>query len=243
MTWQRWRILLVGPVVASLWHGLNTPTATGQIHHHRYRTRSERSIRPYAYQHDDERFIDRVLAVAEAGPPTEIELPGVPKDGKATRKIVRQKQFVPQSATLDVKHVRLDRISLTLDDSGRATCTAQITHNETNTDIQGDRVIIRIRAFAGVPRHANVDAGAPMLWETTRSLWVSRGERKMISLLPGERTLPHIFGGQTRVTSHDDCCVTAKIEEHFQNITHLELDLEYGRERVASATDGTNEQG
>ncbi len=209
-------------------------TAVGDLFCSGQRTCSRACLPKHAYGHDDRSVAGSILAVAPVGQPTQTNqfFPAADADGKLKARAIRRKIFTPAVASLTVDHVKLQRISLALYDDGQLDCTGGLSHDGgPNGALLGNRVTIRVRAYAGVPQHPNVDNAAPLMWETTRELWSSRRRPVAISLVPGiaSARLPH--GEQIEFFTRGNSSLADAVRRHFDEITHLEVELEYRKDR------------
>lgn len=188
----------------------------------------------YRYGHDDPRGVDR--AVSQPAPPAETvtQAQGLAEtstetvtrtrseDGAQVTRTrrrtvtrspqvtsVRRKRFIIRP--LETGPVRLQQIGISLYETGRFVLSGRLNHDGgPNGALWGNRVTVRVRALAG-PEGENVPADkAPAVWETSRSLWLSRGVPEPFSL--------RIRG-------------TAALARHFDEITHIEIYLQHRRNR------------
>jgi hypothetical protein len=198
-------------------------------HRLRQRTANRRALPAYRYGFDDVRAAGNLVAIASVDQPAPVAglKFGPPKDAPA----VKRKVFAAPLPALVVDRLQLSRISLAIYDSGQIVATGLLRHDGgPYGSIQGNNVTIRLRAFAGTPQFAGELNGAPMLWQTERQLWISRNRPQMISLIP----LPGDLAGKNAAIPFHvpaECSFDELLRRHFNEITHLEIELEYRHDR------------
>ncbi len=219
-------VVLVGmtaAIVANGWAG----SADGGIFANRQRVPNRCGLPAYAYSQGGERTAVSTLAIASERPVAASE--DAADDGTTDS---RRMRFLPAEPSLKIENVQLQQIALELHSSGRLTCTGRISHDGgPEGALLGANVAIRVRAYAGTSQHANVDVDAVMLWETTHVLWVGRNQPRVISLLPATYSLCYRNGDQARFTSHTNCDLARLAKRHFPEVTHLQVELEYRKDR------------
>ena len=153
------------------------------------------------YGHDTARFQVTDFAVANA----------VTGQGNQLRK-----PFHFRALALDLDHLHLEQVGLTIYKAdGKVVATGRITHSGGDGGLIGSNVIIRVRAFvAASPETARIPPDSVAVWESEQKIWVPRGGPQSISLVPA-----HNYLTQSQMT------------EHFEEITHLEVTMEYRRDR------------
>jgi hypothetical protein len=98
---------------------------------------------------------------------------------------------------------------------GKLVATGRITHSGGDGGLIGSNVTIRIRAFAAASTDTFlIPPDAVVVWESEQNLWVTRGGPQSISLVPTQNYLTQ-----------------SKTTQHFEEITHLEVTMEYRRDR------------
>ncbi|HWB14734.1 MAG TPA: hypothetical protein VG826_36260 [Pirellulales bacterium] len=214
----------VALILAAVCHG----SAVGG-HKLRQRTCNRCGVPSYRYGFDDPRHFIRVVAVASVEQPTAVA--GLTSHAGRTvqRKVFKLPLSTVPVATSDP--IQLSRMSLAIYDNGQIVATGQIDHNGgPYKAIQGNNVVVRLRAFAGTPQFTGPLDNAPMLWQTERTLWATRDRPQMISLvpLPGD---PCRAGSATELTVPPEASFDEAIRQHFNEITHLEIELEYRNDR------------
>ena len=149
-----------------------------------------------------------------------------------------RKPFHFRATALELDQLRLDQVGLFLD---RTTCqlhaTGRITHEGGDGGLIGNNIIVRVRAYAS-PTGLTVPGGitsvgdtavlvatpnevtrippdAYRVWESKHETWVSRGGPHHIRLAPDA----------------DIGWARAVLKEHFDDITHIEVELAYQRDR------------
>ena len=127
-----------------------------------------------------------------------------------------RKPFHFRALALKVDHLQLDQVGLAIYKAeGKLVATGRITHNGGDGGLIGSNVTIRIRAFAAASAETfQIPPDAVVLWESEHNLWVSRGGPQSISLVPEQNYLTQ-----------------SQMMQHFEEITHLEVTMEYRRDR------------
>ncbi len=168
---------------------------------HWHSTCDKRGIPKHNYSHATSRFGSTGFAVANA----------VVFDSTQ-----RRKPFHFRATALKVDHIQLDQIGLAiLESDGQMVATGRFTHGGGDGGLIGNNVTIRIRAFiAAAADPIQIPPDAVVVWSSECSVWVPRGQ-KHISLTPSENKL----------------CRSGEIAGNFDRITHLEIEMEYRRDR------------
>ncbi len=130
---------------------------------------------------------------------------------------LQRKPFHFRATALKVDHLLLDQVGLVIyKDQGKLVATGRITHSGGDGGLIGNNVTIRIRAYAAASADpTQIPPDAVVVWESEHNLWVSRGRPQHISLVPTPKYLPE----------------SEKLGLVFDQITHLEIELEYQRDR------------
>lgn len=194
-------------------------------HKLRQRPVNRHSVPCYCYGFDDPRPSTALVAVASVDQPAIV--PGMTFQGRP----VQRKVFALALPALTNDQLHLSRISLALYDNGQIVATGKLEHDGSpNRAIQGNNVTIRVRAFASTPQFKGELNNAPMLWQTERKIWATRNRPQMVSLvpLPGDRFTEH---SAMRYNVPPESSFDELIRQHFNEITHLEIELEYRRDR------------
>jgi len=125
------------------------------------------------------------------------------------------KPFHFRAIALKLDHLSLDQVGLAIDKAeGRLIASGRITHDGGDGGLIGSNVVIRIRAYAASSADTvQIPPDAVVVWDTETSLWVPRGQ-KHISLTPA-------LEKQNRL----------ELQRNFDIITHLEVEMEYSRDR------------
>ena len=221
------------------------PTSSAELYFHRSRACTRCSIPRHHYGHDIPRYGASEFAVANAAIGT----------GE-----LRHKPFHFRALALRVDQLTLDQVGLAIYESnGKLIATGRITHNGGDGGLIGNNVRIRVRAYVSsvesrnqvvplattspqpellpppndgtlpappveaVPPSAvvttpagmaRIPADAFVVFESEHNLWVSRGRPESISLVPV------LTAAQAE-----------KLQKYFSQITHLEVDMEFVRDR------------
>ena len=193
----------------------------------------------YDYALHAERVSASIVAVAPAGPPTSIKhyRPDTSKGGARQAADVLRKNFPVLRNSIAANGVALERIGLSLYNTGQYACTGVLRFDGgPDAALLGANVVIRVRAYSGVPQHPGGLTNMRLLWETELPAWVHRGEAKALSLLPGPPPPPcppasrihapaaHSWDWPQKAPSNLIC-------QHFDEITHLEIVLEHCKDR------------
>ncbi len=195
-------------------------TGLGQMHlpglpHLSYRrVRSQAGLPFYDYHQGVERIRDRAVAIAD---PTFFE-EWLPTDREATEvRQVARKPFHFTRTSLVAHHATLQQVGLTVWSNGAIVATGRISHDGgPDGSLAGANVTIILRAYAApVTDHPGPELpiNTPMIWESRRRLWVSRHQPEVISLTGTNPTYAEV------------------LRRNFNQITHLEVELEAERDR------------
>ncbi len=170
--------------------------------YHWQRTCRRCCLPKHNYGADTPRFSAIEFAVAE------------PATGTAAR---LRKPFQFRATSLEVDHLRLEQIGLVLyQTDGRLVATGRITHSGGDGGLIGNNVTIRIRAFVAASNDpTRIPPDAVAIWTTEHELWVPRGGPQAIELVPTSKQLHQ----------------SERLKAHFEDITHLEVELNYRRDR------------
>ncbi len=219
---MRFRFSIVVLMLLAL--SLPSPQSSGAadwFFSHRQRARTKCALPKHDYNHNswpfttDRKFGATAIAVAA----TDADL----------KKTVKPFHF--RATALTVQHLVLDQLGLSLDKNGRLYATGRFTHTGGDGGLIGANVTVRIRAYvahtaaaapaittaADLPvatpnRVTRLPPDAYRVWSCERKFWVSRGRPQYVSLdNPGEPL--------------------GALRHHFDEITHLEVELEYERDR------------
>lgn len=118
---------------------------------------------------------------------------------------------VPVSA-VKTDRVHLEKVGMAITETGEAIFTGSLNHNGgVDGGLHGSNVNIHVRAFSGTPGAESI-ADAIMVWDHSESFWVWKNRPQSIR-----------FGA-----SPDE---GKQLKRFFQEITHLELELEYEIDR------------
>lgn len=86
--------------------------------------------------------------------------------------VLRQKRFRLRVSTVALAAVRLDNVSLAVDELGRLDTTGTLLHTGGPTgDLLGGQVTVRLQALAGP-----ADGTGPILWQSADSSWLTKGQ-------------------------------------------------------------------
>lgn len=177
-----------------------------------------------------------IIAIARPEPPPAVKL--YARTG--LEQTVERKTFDFPVTALVVDHIVLDRVGLDLFQNGQMVCTGTLRHSGGPLgNLVGNNVTIRLRAFAGVKLNEGIPPQSPlhnaaMLWESERTLWLPRDRTMAISLLPTQQCGPN-RDGHTRVELRSELpgqhALTETVRRNFDQLTHLEVVLEYTLDR------------
>ena len=127
---------------------------------------------------------------------------------------VRRKKFSPPPKPVVAGSVRLDQLGVFIYDTGDIECTGRIVDQSTPANKpRGVNATIVVRAYAGIPAKDEGLNGSTMIWHEQRPLWVRNRLPQVVSLLPST------LGTQ------------AGLKRHFDEITHLEMEVRYEKGR------------
>ncbi len=213
----RWVRRLAALLTAVLTVLIGSAQAGAEIHRQRARLYCRLPFYDYAEDHD--RVAKSMIAAADAPEPAnwfEPRAPGTEKPGEHVVKwTVRRKRFHFPARSLTVDHVKLEQIGLALYDAGVLQCSGRITHSGgRDGSLQSSCVVLRLRAYAAPPQTVVPLADAPVVWESSEQrVRVRRGQPVFTSL----------------VSDREANCPT--LGAHFEDITHLEVELRVQRDR------------
>lgn len=179
----------------------NQIAQAGKIYYHQQRTRTRCELPKHQYGEDTPRVSGAQFAIFDAAAEGDSKRPG---------------HF--RATNLTVDQLRLDQVGLTLVNtpSTPIIATGRITHDGGDGGLIGNNVVIRLTAYiAPTADPTRIPADSIFVWESERELWVPRGRPMQISL--------------TRPL--DKCRNLEDLRQNFANITHLEVELSYLRDR------------
>jgi len=177
-----------------------------------------------------------VVAIASADQPSPIADYIPSAEPKGTRQVVwvRRKDFPLLRNSISASGVTLERMGVSLYETGQHVCTGLLRFDAgPDGSLLGANVVVHVRAYSGVPRHPGRLTNMRLLWETERAFWLNRGQAVTVSLLPNPPRVQSAFATPVRVhlghswphpPSH-------LIYQNFDETTHLEVELEYRRNR------------
>lgn len=128
----------------------------------------------------------------------------------------RRKPFHLRATSIKLDHLQLDQIGLAiLESDGQVIMSGRFNHTGGDGGLSGSNVTIRIRAYiAASPDPIQIPPDAVVVWSSESSVWVPRGQ-KQFNLTPSDCTLDQ----------------QEEISRNFARITHLEVEMEYRRDR------------
>jgi hypothetical protein len=186
----------------------------------------------YHYGHDTPRFRDKAIAFAEPETTANwyaphvvhqeyvcccgqrkvcpVHQPLIPGGSKeALIRTVRRKPFHFPAASLTANHVTLQQVGLSIYDTGIIAASGRVSHDGGPVGaLAGARITIILRAYAAPITSRELPLDSPMVWEARRQLWVSRNQPNVVSLAAADQGY------------------FPQLRERFDEITHLEVELE-----------------
>lgn len=213
---QKTQILAIGLLVALV---LSMLPKTGLVAANCQRVRSRCCVPAYRYGHDELTVRGRVVAIADPARTVTWQREETRSVNGVNQKLIAEEQiqrkpFHFPAASLTVDHISLDRVGLAIYSNGNITATGRVAHNGgPNGELAGNAVAIRLRVYAGRTGSRAELADAPMIWHTSTNFWVRRDVPEVISLTSS-------FSSEQ-----------ATLRRHFNEITHLEVELIYQRDR------------
>lgn len=222
-------IVLLSSLSVLITSGL-TLCAGDRFFSHRQRTRSIDTLSNYGYGRStwpftvESKFGTSAIAVAAT---------------ESTDHAIKKKPFHLRATALTIDHLTLDEVGLTLyGSSGQLFASGRFTHSGGDGGLIGNNVTVRIHAYVAHPTTAlrlesslaeienqitvtspndvnQIPPDAFRVCTCERKLWVSRGRPQHVSLVD-----------PTRMTENQ-----LKLRRHFDEITHIKLELEYQRDR------------
>ncbi len=191
---------------------------------HRQKTCNRCSVPGYAYTHDDREVSKRVIAVGD--PITRVTW-------RHPTRTVRSRSFHFPVRALVTDQVKLETVGLILYSDGKLSATGRLINDGgPDGDLKGNRVIVRIQAFTAMEAQQGELANAPVVWQSEQRLWVSRDKPQMTSLVgDGNRVGFRHCDGATRTRQMGKMADLSRLRQHFDEITHLEVELAYRDDR------------
>lgn len=221
--------LLVGAVSVSATLPLTVPSNAGDhFFFHRQRTKAkcylEHDYSDSRWPFTEQRYFRKtVIAVAATDSTSE---------GRT------RKPFHFRATAIELDQLRLDQVGIMLMPSGRLYATGRITHDGGDGGLIGNNIIVRVRAYVS-PNGLTVTGGRTVgadgervlistpnevtrippdsyrVWESKHETWVPRGGPHHIKLAP----------------EADKLEARRVLADQFDDITHLEVELAYQRDR------------
>lgn len=187
---------------------------------HHYRTRSRRCLPGGKYGHDVDRFGNAVIAAADPVRDVVWQETEAETVNGATRHVTRPltvqlKPFSIRVSGIEVDHITLDQIGLHLYSTGKLVATGRIRHDGgPDAVLRSNQVAIRLHAYTAIGDRVEMDlADTPAVWSSQKELRVSQGRPNVIQLTPAAQA------------------VYPKLRLHFNQITHIKVELDYRRDR------------
>ncbi len=172
---------------------------------------------------------------------------GSASGGENTNQATGSRSFYPQRRSVETGGLTLDRVGITLFESGGYVCTGRLAFDGgPDAARKGAHAVVRVRGYAGTPQHRGQLDGMRLLFETSKRFFVRTGESRTASLIPAvsspshQRELGnwkpsadlHLAGSSTapaRVPEKtcDNNDLNVLIGNEFPHFTHIEIVLEY----------------
>lgn len=199
---MRMRFATVLLMGALLSHLSITTARAGKLYWHHQGTCNKHCVPIGNYGHDSPIFGTTRFAVANA------------PIGIGTYEI---KPFHFRSTAMVIDQLQLDRVGMALyKKDGKIVATGRILHNGGDGGIAGNNVTIRLRAYvASMADSTQIPPDAHVVWESERHIWIPRDHPQFVSLVPQSTKSPQ----------------SEELMRHYNSITHLEVELEYSRDR------------
>lgn len=187
---------------------------------HRQHTYTRCCIPGHRYTHDDREVSNRVITIADPVRAVTWHNPD---------RTLQRKVFHFPVRSLAANQVRLENVGLTLYSDGRLSATGRLIHDGgSQGDLLGNRVIIRLQAYAGLAGQRGELANAPVVWQTEKRLLISRDRPQVISLAGYENRLaPANINDTYQKEDYREKAAWTRLREQFDEITHLEVELAY----------------
>ena len=130
-----------------------------------------------------------------------------------------KKPFHFRESELELDHLKLERVGIAiykpLKGQARIYATGEITHSGGDGGLIGSNVTITVRAYSAASSETSrIPADSPKVWETQRTLWLTRGKNS-VNLTNPKQGLAQ----------------SEKLTTYFEEISHLELEIEYRKDR------------
>lgn len=207
-----------------------------KCYHHRATTCNRYSLPAYPYEQYKERLSSSVVAIASVEQPSPITSYVLRTEAERTRQAigVRRKDFPLLRNSVSAGGVTLERMGFSLYDTGQHVCTGLLRFDGgPDGSLLGANVVVRVRAYSGAPQHPGGLTNMRLLWETERAFWLNRGQAVTVSLLPNPPRVQPAFATPVRVHLEHSWPYPPSdlIYQHFGETTHLEVELEYRKDR------------
>jgi hypothetical protein len=175
------------------------------------------AIQPQTWLDEFEPSADRIHDAYHIGRPISLEefVPRSSNVREVLQRPVQRKPFHFTQASLTVEHIRLEQVGLSIYDTGNLFASGKMTHDGgPDGGLQGSNVLIHLRAYAApVKQLGQLPINSAVVWQSSHRVWVHRGPSQVVSLT--------CFGGLR----------DPGIRRHFNEITHLQVELEYQPDR------------
>ncbi|MEM6473645.1 MAG: hypothetical protein AAF802_29070 [Planctomycetota bacterium] len=194
----------------------------------RTRVCNKKTVRPYNYSGSREARVGKLDLVDRIGVPKTLTV----SEGE----FVQVRSYHGARDRIEIGGLRVDQIGLSLNDAGSLASSCRLAFNgETERALHGTNVTLRLRAYAGGDSTRVTSAALPMVWESTRQVWVPTGRDIKVEIayqsdhrvagLPN----PDRAGHATPVDLHASDTLTRRVsalDSHFDQIRVFELIVE-----------------
>ncbi len=171
---------------------------------------------------------DRMLLVARPLPPATVNL-GSSRGAAIESVAIKRFDAIPVTR-LSAGPVTVDSIGVAIYANGDVVCTG-IAHHDGGIQAahHGGNIDVRVRLLMDVPESPHLVLIGRVLLESRRQYWVPRDRSVTIAPLTDarstHRSLATIPSAPTETPQH------ALIARHFDEITHVEIEIDYLRDR------------
>ncbi|MCA9217697.1 MAG: hypothetical protein KDB27_31725 [Planctomycetales bacterium] len=197
-----------------------------------------------AYQKSEARVQQSVLGTIGADQPVEVELPTADAESEADPEVedqqiptVRRKYFRLQSSKIAAGNLKLERISVFIDDDGQVHATGLLSHDGgLHSELEGGKAVIRLRVFGGIRGIRNPLTDASVLHEFRKEMWVVANTAESLPLADvGSTTaVGPAEAADLRAENagvHTPERVREFIASQFDSLSHVEVVLEHIQDR------------
>lgn len=191
---------------------------------HRARRHSQNCLPSYPFS--PEKNVSSVAFIAVAPDDQPERISQFRSDPNLTRAVLR-KSFFGETNSISTNGVTLNRIGLAVYSDGSAVCTGSLYFDGgPQESLSGANVMVRVRAYAGAPQDSRNLESAQMLWQTAKSMWITKKTPVTTSLFPKPKKTRNFPAAMKAKDSAKAKTRTSVNAQRFDEITHMEVVLE-----------------